>query len=110
MEHVLPISLAIVSVCDNDRESNLLRSLGYTAYIYSRVSHYQPYLVRSLFTKLASDKTSFQYTTDSTVRHVFFHQEPCIPRPGHRPCLSLERPVDLWLWNYNSLLVNKMVP
>lgn len=52
----------------------------------------------------------FQYTTDYTIRHVFFDQEPCIPRPGLRPCISRQLPVDLWLWNYHSLLVNRMVP
>lgn len=58
MEHGMPISLAIVFVCDNGRESNLLMSLGYEDYIYNRMFLNQPYLLCSLFTKLASDKTS----------------------------------------------------
>ena len=58
MSHGLPISLAILSVCDNERESSLISSPGYTRYKYISMSHDQPYLVLSLFTKLASDKTS----------------------------------------------------
>lgn len=84
MEHGLPISLAIVSVCDNDRESNLLRSLGYTAYIYSKTSHYQPYLVCSLSTKLASDKTSHSiynrlHNSSCLLRSRALHSSPWPP-------------------------------
>jgi len=96
----MPISLAIVSVCDNGRESNLLRSLGYTAYIYNRMFLNQPYLVRSLFTELASHKTSSPIYSRHYTPSCLLHSRalPSSPWPPALPqCLAPSRPLDLEL-------------
>ena len=102
MEHGLPISLAIVSVCDNNRESNLLRSLEYPAYIYNRTSHCQSYLVCSLFTKLASGKTSRSiynrlHNSSCLLRSRTLHSSlwpPALPQSlAPSPPLALELPL-----------------
>lgn len=93
-----------MSNCDNEVNSTLISSLGYIKYIYNSILIISP-TTHSFHPQSLPSTRRCCIFVETHSHHVFFVQEPRLPRSGHWSCFTRQRTGYIWLRNHHSLLV-----